>query len=96
MEIILIPVAIYALLHVGFLIWLILPCKEQPKEPIRSTRPATHDSRAKRIEEEMDYMLAADQRRREQQQQQMQQQMYQQQMYQQQVDQQMTMGMFGF
>lgn len=98
MEIALIPIIIYALLRIGFCVWLILPCKDQPEEPIRSTRPATHDSRAKRIEEEMDCMLAADKRRREQQQQQQQWQMQQQQqqMYQQQIDQQMTMGGFGF
>ena len=45
------------------------------------------------IDEEMDWMLADDKRRRDQQQQQMQQQMYQQQMYQQEVDQQMQQQM---
>ncbi len=66
---------------------------------IKDARPVNYND-AKRIEDEMDCMLADDERRRRQQQQQMQQQMYQQQMYQQEVDQQMqqqmSMGGFGF
>lgn len=79
-----------------FIAWGLFKTRNIPDPPkVKNARPVNYNDKRK-IEEEMDWMLADDKRRREQQQQQMQQQMYQQQMYQQQVDQQMTMGMFGF
>lgn len=80
-----------------FIAWGLFKTRNIPDPPkIKDARPVNYND-ARRVEDEMDCMLAADKRRRDQQQQQqMQQQMYQQQMYQQQVDQQMSMGGFGF
>lgn len=82
-----------------FVAWGLFKTRNLPDPPkVKNARPVNYK---RKIEDEMDYMLVADKRRREQQQQQqMQQQQYQQQMYQQQIDQQMqqqmSMGGFGF
>ena len=77
-----------------FVAWGLFKTRNIPDPPkVKNARPVNYK---RKIEDEMDCMLAADKRRRDQQQQQWQQQQYQQQMYQQQVDQQMTMGGFGF
>ena len=83
-----------------FIAWGLFKTRNIPDPPkVKNARPVNYNDKRK-IEEEMDWMLADDKRRRRQQQQQMQQQMYQQQMYQQEVDQQMqqqmSMGGFGF
>lgn len=81
-----------------FVAWGLFKTRNLPDPPkVKNARTVNYNDKRK-IEDEMDCMLAADKRRRDQQQQQQQwqQQQYQQQMYQQQIDQQMTMGGFGF
>ncbi len=97
-----IGIVIYAIFFSNAGLLLFIACglfktRNIPDPPtVKNARPVNYND-ARRIEDEMDCMLADDKRRRDQQQQQqMQQQMYQQQMYQQQVDQQMSMGGFGF
>lgn len=92
-----IGIVIYALFFsdVGLLLFIacgLIKTRNLPDPPkIKDVRPVNYNEKRK-IEDEMDCMLADDKRRRDQQQQ----QQMQQQMYQQQVDQQMSMGGFGF
>lgn len=64
-----------------FIAWGLYKTRNIPDPPkVKNARPVNYND-AKRIEDEMDCMLADDERRRRQQQQQMQQQMYQQQQF---------------
>lgn len=102
MEIIIYGLVGYAIVEIIAAVLLFLDTPSTPKST-GSTRPvSSNKNTSRRIEEEMDWILAEDaRRRREQQQQQMQQQM---QLQQQQMEQQMqqaamdtmSMGTFGF